>query len=527
MSLKSKKELLFRMQSRYLEADRKQKSEIIDGFVAATGYHRKYAASVLSNPNSVSAQRTKTNRSRKYDEEVALALISVWNAANQICSKRLKPFLPEFIATLERFGHLSLPAEVRTKLLGLSTATMDRLLKVERTKHGRGISTTRPSNLLKQRIKIRTFADWSESTPGFFEADLVAHCGDHVDGSFLHTLVTTDIQSGWTEFIPLLRKCDSDVIAGLNTIRSVLPMAMRGLDTDNGCEFINYELLNYCESEKITFTRSRAYKKNDQAHVEQKNGNVIRRIVGYERFEGVETLTKLVSLYRVLRLYLNFFQPSCKLIKKTRVGSRTSKQYDAAKTPYQRLMESDSLSPATKKKLQETFAALDPLDLFEQLGDLQQGLWNLAVDEEKVATPRSPSPLLEEKNNVVAPESQTPRLLSLKPTRKFKRHYTKQVPHTWRTRVDPLEGTMEYARILFGLEPDITSPKLLQKLHEKYPDKITGKELRTLRRRLSEWRKESLKLTITTYESDTRYDALAFSDSLQNLTQKALKLEGS
>ncbi len=525
MSLKSRRELLFRMQSRYLEADREQKSEIIDGFVAATGYHRKYAASVLSNTNVECAHTIRSGRARKYDAEVTLALISVWNAANQICSKRLKPFLPEFVATLERFGHLSLPEAVRTKLLSLSTATIDRLLKLERKKHGRGISTTRPSNLLKQRIKIRTFADWSETAPGFFEADLVAHCGDHVDGSFLHTLVTTDIPSGWTEFIPLLRKCDSDVIAGLNTIRSVLPVPMLGLDTDNGCEFINYELLKYCEEEKITFTRSRAYKKNDQAHVEQKNGNVIRRIVGYERFVGVDSFTKLVSLYRVLRLYLNFFQPSCKLLKKTRVGSRTTKQYDPAKTPYQRLMESNSLSTATKNKLQETFEALDPVELFEQLGDLQKGLWNLAADESRIAA-RIDVPVIEE-HSVPLPALQTERLLSLKPTRKFKRPCTRQVPHTWRTRVDPLEGTMEYARMLFSLEPDVTSPRLLQKLQEKYPDKITGKELRTLRRRLSAWRRESLTMTITTYESDTRYDALAFSDSLKNLTHKALKLKSS
>jgi hypothetical protein len=254
MSLKSKQELLFRMQGRYLQGNREEKSQIIDGFVAATGYHRKYAASILSKGNSKQAQKKESNRAKKYDAEVTLALVSVWNAANQICSKRLKPFLPEFVATLERFGHLSLPEPVRRKLLTLSTATMDRLLKVERRKYGRGISTTKPSNLLKQRIKVRTFADWSETAPGFFEADLVAHCGDRVEGSFLNTLVVTDVPSGWTEFVPLLRKCDTDVIAGLETIRSVLPVPMLGLDTDNGCEFINYELLEYCGKRCTKYT---------------------------------------------------------------------------------------------------------------------------------------------------------------------------------------------------------------------------------------------------------------------------------
>lgn len=159
MSLKSKQKLLFRMQPRYVQGNREEKSQIIDGFVAATGYHRKYAASILSKVELKASRQTNSSRIRKYDSEVTVALVCVWNAANQICSKRLKPFLPDFVATLERFGHLSLPEPVRNKLLSLSTSTMDRLLKVEPSKHGRGISTTKPSNLLKQRIKVRTFAD--------------------------------------------------------------------------------------------------------------------------------------------------------------------------------------------------------------------------------------------------------------------------------------------------------------------------------------------------------------------------------
>jgi hypothetical protein len=154
----------------------------------------------------------------------------------------------------------------------------------------------------------RTFSDWNDATPGFFEADLVAHCGGRVDGPFVNSLVITDIASGWTEFVPLLRKSDADVIAGLDAIRSVLPMPLVGLDTDNGCEFIINQLLDYCERNCATFTRSRAYKKNDQAHIEQKNGSIIRRIVGYDRYEGVDSVSALLKLYPVLRLYVNFFQ---------------------------------------------------------------------------------------------------------------------------------------------------------------------------------------------------------------------------
>lgn len=328
MSLQAKQELIYRMRWQYAEADRKGKAEIIDGVIAATGYHRKYAIAALREP--VKRLRVLRKPQKVYHEKVREALIQIWNAANQICSKRLVPFIPEFLEVLERFVHLNIAVEVRQKLLSMSPATMDRLLKDERTKHPHGLSTTRPGNLLKQRIKVRTFADWNDAEPGFFEGDLVAHCGGHVDGSFLNTLVLTDISSCWTEFAPLLRKSDADVTAAMTAIRSVLPIIMLGVDTDNGSEFINEELFNYCEREKITFTRSRPYKKNDQAHVEQKNGNVIRRTVGYGRFEGVDSWNRLMDLYRILRLYINFFQPSCKLLKKVRTGSKLSKQYDKA-----------------------------------------------------------------------------------------------------------------------------------------------------------------------------------------------------
>lgn len=525
MSLKSRKELLYRMQGRYHQADRIGKTEIIDGFVAATGYHRKYAASILASRRCVrsSASNERRESRRVYDDAVKHTLITIWNAANQICSKRLAPFMPEFVATLERFGHLALTDEIRSKLLKLSPASMDRLLKQERSNHPRGVSTTKPANLLKQRIKVRTYAQWDDTGPGFFEADLVAHCGDRVDGPFVNTLVLTDVATGWTEFVPLLRKSDADVIAGLETVRSVLPVPLFGLDTDNGCEFINYELVGYCERERITFTRSRAYKKNDQAHVEQKNGSVIRRIVGYDRFEGVEAVMRLLSLYRVLRLYVNFFQPSCKLLRKTRTGSKTSKEYDVARTPFQRMLESPRVSGDSKEKLLELQRALDPVDLFEQLGHLQEDLWKAAVLELPLPAPQK-TKVFAKPVTTDAQQVASQRLRGLKPTKKYKRQYTSRVSHTWRTRPDPLAGTYEYAKLVFCLEPEITSTELLGRLIEKYPDKITGKELKTLQRRLAKWRREAMLMQISTYESDTKYDDLPFTDSLSQLTKKALNI---
>lgn len=437
MSLQAKRELIFRMQSQYAEADRKGKTEIIDGIIAATDYHRKYVVSILRKEEKRLGVVRK--RHRIYDESVKEVLVMIWHATNQICSKRLAPFLPEFIATLERFGHLNVSSEVKEKLLNLSSATIDRLLKDERSKHPRGKSTTKPGNLLKQRIKIRTFSEWNETGPGFFEGDLVAHCGDRVDGSFLNTLVLTDIASCWTEFAPILRKFDADVTAAMTAIRAVLPFALLGVDTDNGSEFINFELFDYCEREKITFTRSRPYKKNDQAHVEQKNGNVIRRTVGYDRFEGVEAWNRLLELYRVLRLYINFFQPSCKLLRKERTGSRVSKKYDNAQTPYRRLLESEQVSNECKRKLTEIYSTLDPIALFEQIGNLQTKLLAASADYIDVQ-PADNQPSCPEKTETKH-ELVQPALYTLKPFKSRKRAYQKRIPHPLCMRKDPPDET--------------------------------------------------------------------------------------
>lgn len=520
MSLKAKQELIYRLRWQYAEADRKGKAEILEAVIAATGYNRKYAITALRKP--VKRLRVLREPKRIYDENVKDVLVTIWKAANQICSKRLAPFLPEFVETLERFGHLRLSPETKAKLLSMSPATIDRLLKEERAKHPRGKSTTRPGNLLKQRIKVRTFADWNETEPGFFEGDLVAHCGDHVDGSFLNTLVLTDIASGWTEFAPLLRKSDADVTAAMTAIRAVLPVLLLGIDTDNGSEFINEELFAYCEREKITFTRSRPYKKNDQAHVEQKNGNVIRRTVGYDRFEGVEAWNRLMSLYRVLRLYINFFQPSCKLVKKERTGSRVKKIYDRARTPYQRLLESPHLSEESKSKLTQLHNTLDPVSLFDQVGKLQAELFALSDDgykpvaELKVAPPEQKTP--------ASSKTSTQEILTLKPVKITKRIYRRRKPHTWRTRKDPLQGAHDTARRLFDKKPSITGAELLKHLQEKFPEQFSDKQLKTVQRRLAAWRREHIAQQPTVPDNGgTNYNSLACREVLRTANPLAMQ----
>ena len=332
MSAKSRDELLAAIRPQYLESSLSGKKELLDGFVAATGYNRKYATTLLSK----GIQRTgyPKDRSRNYDKDVVEALITLWNTANRICSKRLIPFLPSLITSMERSGHLELSKEVKNKLLSISSATADRLLKHERRKTIKGKSTTRPGSLLKKHIPVRTFADWNNVKPGFLEGDLVAHCGATTKGQYLNTLTMTDIATCWTELAALPTKNAADTLQAIVQIKHVLPFPLLGFDSDNGGEFINENMVNWCEMHKITFTRSREYRKNDHAHVEEKNGSIVRRFIGYERYEGQHSWSILYSLYRLLRLYINFFQPCMKLISKERDGARVCKKYDRALTPY-------------------------------------------------------------------------------------------------------------------------------------------------------------------------------------------------
>lgn len=266
MNLQTRREILNSIRVRYQESDWQEKGKILDGFIAASGYDRKYAIKLL-NSNAVINKPVPTRQSRvKYDEQVRQALIALWYAANQICAKRLVPFIPELVSAMERHGHLHLPAAVREKLLTISRSTVDRILRLEQDRAGKSVSTTKRGNLLKYQIQVRTFADWDDVLPGFMEVDLVAHCGGNTNGAFLNTLTLTDMTTGWTECLPLLRKSAGDVIIGLKLAQELLPFPLLGIDSDNGSEFINHDLMGFCDDNKITFTRSRAYRKNDQAH---------------------------------------------------------------------------------------------------------------------------------------------------------------------------------------------------------------------------------------------------------------------
>lgn len=376
MSAKSRNELLAVVRPQYLRSKLGGKTFLLDGFVTATGYNRKYALTLLSKPVRRGPRKL---RPRKYDREVLEALVILWQTANQICSKRLIPFLPTLIRAMERCGHLEFSESLKEKLFSISPATADRLLKKEKQKLGKSLSTTRPGPLLRKQISVRTFTDWNQVKPGFLEADLVAHCGGNIRGQFLHTLTMTDIATGWTELGALLSKNSAGVLKSVIQTKSILPFPMLGFDSDNGSEFINHDMIDWCEINKITFTRSREYRKNDQAHVEEKNGSVVRRMVGYQRYEGMESWQILHSLYQIARLYINFFQPSLKLAAKERNGARVYKKYEQALTPYQRVIKSQFIPRHIKARLTRKFESLDPLFLRTQIQKIQTQLSATAV----------------------------------------------------------------------------------------------------------------------------------------------------
>jgi hypothetical protein len=486
MSFRSKRELLAQVAPRYQLASHGQKSAILDEFVATTGYARKYAIRLLTRPPLPAPAQIRRPRQPTYGTAVQAALEQAWAAANFISARRLVPFLATLVPILQQHGHLDITPDVRAQLLVLSPATADRLLERARKRgqpHGK--STTKAGTLLKRQIPVRTFADWNEGSPGFIEADLVAHCGEHNTGSFLCTLVLTDVATGWVECQALLYRSSDQVIQGVTRARQLIPFAVQGLDTDNASEFINNDLLTYCESKQITFTRGRAYRKNDQCYVEQKNGAVVRQFVGYDRFEGERAYRQLIELYRAIRLYVNFFQPSLKLKEKRLEGTTTRRTYLPAETPFARLCTSKVLGAEEQARLAAIFAALDPVRLLAQIGQLQDALWAQASLPGAILSAAATLPFSLEPHASTATESP--------PLQRQKRPYHWKAPKKvryWRTRLDPF--ALVWAEVEGWLEahPEMTGVTVFQRLRAAYPDDFSETQLRTLQRRVAEWRAE-------------------------------------
>lgn len=384
LTMKEKTKVAKETSARYRKATKKQKKLILDEFVALCSYNRSYASLVLRNGqhNKGGKQGADKRKSRPktYGEDVLKPLKKIWAVYDCICGKRLVSVMTEAVSKLEKFSEIELDCKAREKLLMISAATIDRLLVDERKKFIlKGKSLTKPGSLLKHQIPIRTFADWNENKPGFVEIDLVGHEGGNPSGEFCQTLDAVDIATTWTETIAVKNKAQKWVFEAIEEVRESLPFDLLGIDSDNGAEFINAHLYRYCIAEEITFTRGRSNKKNDGCYVEQKNWSVVRRNVGYLRYDTEEQLAILNRLYGYLRLYTNFFQPSMKLISKERTGAKVKKRYDTPKTPYQRVLESEFVSEKKKQELKKTYAKLNPAQLKRNIVQLQSELWESAV----------------------------------------------------------------------------------------------------------------------------------------------------
>ena len=395
LSMKVKQALAKETGKRYRKADKKGKTKILDEFVKTTGYHRKYAVALFSRftdealfnvAGRIVRVKAETKKKRKpgggrkkvYGKTLVLALKAIWAFFDFMCGKRLAPFLREQMPFLKPYREFGITKEVQNLLLAISPATIDRLLKPERKKWElKGRSATKPGGLLKHQIPIRVFYDFNEQKPGFFELDTVVHDGGNARGEYCCTLSATDVASGWIELRALRNRAHSKVLEEVSNFPALLPFPLLGIDSDNGGEFINHQLWNWCKENHVIFTRSRSYHKNDNCFVEQKNDIAVRHTVGYHRYDTQEATDALARVYRSLCPLINFFYPSAKLISKERHGSRVHKTYDDPKTPYQRLLESTYLPDNVKKELRCRASSLHPVKLKRLVTEAQDQLLKL------------------------------------------------------------------------------------------------------------------------------------------------------
>jgi hypothetical protein len=364
MSPRSKREYTEAIHLRYKNASRREKTAILDEYCATCGCHRKHAIRVLKRFKRFTKPKAKRRGKPPIyqSEAIRTPLKEIWHNANMPCSKRLKVILPLWLPGYgECFGELS--PDVISALLKVSPSTIDRLLKPIRIQYNkRGRATTKPGTLLRKQIPIKT-NQWDEFRPGFLEADTVAHCGDSTSGMYVNTVDFVDIATGWTEQRAVWGKGETGVLEQIKDIENTLPFPILGFDSDNGGEFLNYHLQRHFTERKqpVQFTRSRAYHKDDNAHIEQKNWTHVRQWLGYDRLDNPGVVAPLNNLYaKEWRLFHNFFCPSVKLIAKKRIGSKTIKHHDSPKTPYQRIIESQYIQESVKRSLTKQLDKLNP-----------------------------------------------------------------------------------------------------------------------------------------------------------------------
>jgi len=370
MSMNARREYLIQLKPRYLKLSKKDKGLFLTEASETTGLNKNYLSGLLQAMVDLKWRQIRPRKPRKkiYDNEVVYHLKKIWDVLDCPCGERMKGSLPGTLDALIRHKEIIVSDEMKNKLLKASPSTIDRVLKrfkaiKRRSLHG----STKPGSFLKKHIPIE-LSRWDEKKLGWSEIDLVSHNGGNPNGFFANTLTDTDLASGWTELAAFLGKSELRVVESLSAIDNRRPFKRKGIDSDNGSEFINWNLLRFCEQEDIKFTRGRSGKKNDNAHVEQKNWTHVRKLVGYRRYDTKRQVDLLNDLYQnEWRSYENFFQATVKLKEKKRIGGHLHKKYEPAKTPYQRIIESDEVDETTKTRLKEQYLSLNPAELKQQI----------------------------------------------------------------------------------------------------------------------------------------------------------------
>lgn len=399
LDMRTKKSITKELAKRYQKARKKDKTKILNEFTTLTGGNRSYASWLLRNCGRKVVKyqkgketiifvgeivKIKRRRKRIYDDEVKKALARIWWIMDYPCGKRLVPVLPEIIEKLKRCGEWKWRDEVAEKLREISSSTADRILRSYKKKMEiKCRSKTKPGTLLKLKIPIRTYSELEKETPGFLDADLVGHDGGNVKGDYIHTINAVDPVTDWSGRVSVRNKAQVWTLEGMKRIEEKFPYPILGIHSDNDSAFINAHFSRYCEERRIEFSRSRPGRRNDNCFVEQKNWSVVRKVVGYMRYDTEEELELMNELWDVVDRYENYFQPVMKLVKKEREGSRIRRRYERAKTPYQRVVENERISEEVKEKVREEYDKLNPVKLKREIMRLQNKLFKLAIGKMK------------------------------------------------------------------------------------------------------------------------------------------------
>ncbi len=485
----ARREVVSAVIERYRSAKRAEKGRMLDALCATTGWHRKHAVRALrqhetAGPDGVKAPR---ERRRRYGATIKDAMTALWEASDRVCGKRLKVMIPTLLPALEQHGRLQLSQADHDRVLAISAATIDRLLvDVKIAASGGRRRRAGFYSAIRREVPIRTFNDWNSPAPGFCEVDMVAHGGTSVAGSFIQTLTMVDVATGWTECLPLLTREGSLVVEAINRAQGLFPWLLRGVDFDNDSAFMNDVVVPWCREQKLEVTRSRAYKKNDQAFVEQKNGAVVRRLMGYGRFDGVETARVMGRLYAAARLYVNFFQPSFKLKEKRREGAKVIKRYHPPSTPYERALAHPKVTAAVKKRLRDQYRSLDPVGLLAEIRATQDELGNRAgqargLQAAHTSTAPATAATFAKKlgKRVTAGE---PRATHRRTRRSYKtrvRMPSKLDPH-----IAAIEGWL-------AEQPQLTALAIIGRLSENHPEKFGTRQHSIVQRLLRALRKKA------------------------------------